>query len=107
MQGYRIFRTASFELDFQKMDSFHQTRVEQFMHQLNESALAVGKPLGFTWFREKKFNGSRMYYLVYEEWKAVLAVGFSDKKDQPKIITAIRINLHVYRQYMHGLLFGE
>mgnify|MGYP001588621080 CR=1 FL=1 len=67
MAKYRVFRTTEFEADFEKLELFNKKRIEGFLDQLLESALFVGKPLGFKWFREKKFNGNRMYFLVYEE----------------------------------------
>ena len=55
--------------------------------QLEESI--TGKPLRFDWFREKKFENKRLYFLVDQERKKVLLVSFASKKDQEKIIEFI------------------
>ncbi len=100
MAHYRVLATDEFDEEFQNLDAFNRKRVERFLEQLQQFPSMVGQPLGFTFFREKKFNGHRMYYLVYEEWKAVLAVGFSGKKDQSIIIAKIRNNFYHYKQFV-------
>ena len=57
-----------------------------------------GKPLGFRWFREKKFKGKKLYYLVYEGSGSVLLVAFGNKKEQRKIISHIFANLDFYKK---------
>jgi putative component of toxin-antitoxin plasmid stabilization module len=56
----------------------------------------VGDSLGFKFFREKKIGGKRVYYLIYEDLKAVLLVGVSDKKSQQETIDEIKSKLTGY-----------
>ena len=63
----------------------------------------VGKPLGTKWFREKKFNVFRIYYLIYEDLKAVYVITLSGKKDQQKVINTIRHFLDKYRDEIEDL----
>jgi hypothetical protein len=63
-----------------------------------EKNSAVGKPIRFRWFREKKFGGKRLYYLVYEEQDIVLLVAFGTKKEQQKIISHIMQNRKKYKR---------
>lgn len=64
----------------------------------------VGQPLGYPFIREKKFDGKRLYYLVYLEWHAALLVTFSDKKTQAQTISFIKQNLPSYREFVHNWL---
>ncbi len=47
-------------------------------------------------FREKKLNGRRVYYLVYEEFVVVLMVCISNKKSQQAKIDYIKARLPEY-----------
>lgn len=105
MENYTIIESDPFEKRFSDLSHFDQERVERFILQIRENGLLVGKPLsGFSFFREKKFNGNRMYFLGYEEWKAILLVTISSKKEQAKTIEAIKQHLPEYREYVHQKL---
>ena len=56
----------------------------------------VGDSLGYRFFREKRVGGKRVYYLVYEDLKAVLMVAISDKKTQQETIDEIKSRLQDY-----------
>ncbi len=56
----------------------------------------VGDPLGYRFFREKKLGPKRVYYLIYDELKAVLMVAISDKKAQQDTINDIKDQLDAY-----------
>jgi putative component of toxin-antitoxin plasmid stabilization module len=65
----------------------------------------VGKPLaGLSFFREKKFDGKRLYYLVYSDVYVVLALAISDKKAQQATINQILLHLAEYQQYVFETL---
>lgn len=107
MQTYTIIETVPFEKKVLELSEFEQNRIEKFILQITEKGALVGKPLsGFTFFREKKFNGNRMYFLFYEEWKAVLLLTISDKKEQPKTIEDIKRRFPEYREYVRQKLIG-
>lgn len=98
---YRLLQSPVYESDFIELEPADQSRVRSFYDQLENNPLLVGKPLGgMIFFREKKFEGRRLYYLVYEEWKAVLLVGVSNKKDQSDTITKIKLALPQFKAYM-------
>ncbi|MBI3027002.1 hypothetical protein HYY70_02720 [Candidatus Woesearchaeota archaeon] len=63
-----------------------------------------GKPLGYVFFREKKLNSHRIYYLVYEEFVIVLMVAVSDKKTQQATIDDIKQRLDEYYTFVKGTL---
>lgn len=87
------------------MDESEQKRVNKILDQLLERGGEVGKPLsGLSFFREKKFDGRRLYYLVYRDVFVVLALAISDKKAQQATINQILLNLAEYQQYVFEAL---
>ena len=102
--SYHLIQTDTYKEDYAYSDIQNQQRATRFCDQLELNPLQVGKPLGFKWFREKKFNGNRLYYLVYEEWQAVLLVGMSTKKDQSNTISKIRSMIPEYHTFVYSYL---
>ena len=107
MQNYRIIRTPLFIEQFDRQSTINQERIRKLVTQLHEKGQQVGKPLGVLWFREKKYNGNRMYFLAYEEWSAILLVAISDKKEQPLTIIKIREQLPIYKEFAFDSLKEE
>ena len=94
---YAVFRTNKFDKELEKRFSKEEQReVEKFEKRQLVKNPHVGDSLGYGFFREKKVSGKRVYYLVYEELKAVLMVGISDKKAQQETIDEIKTNLKEY-----------
>ncbi len=100
MAKFKIMETESFWEDYSKLEPFYQNRIERFIFQLQENGDKVGKPLGFTFIREKKFNGNRLYFLIYEEWNIILLWGISGKKDQSIKIQTIKATLEELKEYV-------
>ncbi len=100
MSNYRIFEFERYYFQFAKLPNWEQQRIERFALQLSEKGSLVGKQLRFSFFREKRFNGNRLYFLVYEEWKAVLLVDISDKKGQPETIERIASGLNEMKEFV-------
>lgn len=99
---YRVFTAESFEKDLEKHPHLKE-RVVNIKFQLIKNPY-VGKPLSYKWFREKKLNGHRIYYLIYEDLKSVYVIALSDKKDQQKTINTIKLFLHKYRIELQNLI---
>lgn len=105
---FRIFTTEEFDKDFSKLGSQERVRVNKILRQLKEQGEGTGKPLsGLSFFREKKFDGKRLYYLVYREFFVILAIAISDKKVQQATINKILLDLVDYQQYVYSLLNKE
>ncbi len=102
--SFRIKFTQAFRDEYYALEKVEKERVYAFVSQLKENPLMVGKPLGFRFLREKKFNGKRLYFLVYEEWLIVLLTRLSDKKGQSETIAWIKENLPDLRTYVRGLV---
>lgn len=60
---FKVFRTKTFEKEFEKLPKKEQQEICEFEIKLSENPF-LGKPLGLVFFREKKLNSRRVYYLV-------------------------------------------
>ena len=76
------------------------------MNQLKENGDNVGKPLRYPYFREKKFEGKRVYLLVYENYMVILAIAISDKKTQQETINRIVLELNNYKEVIEKKIKG-
>jgi mRNA-degrading endonuclease RelE of RelBE toxin-antitoxin system len=105
MDGFRVFRSEHYKKKLYKLDGFEQKRVMKFEQLLKEQAFS-GKPLGYKFFREKKFDGKRILFLVYQEHKCIFLVTITDKKAQQQEIDLIKANLDVYEDELKDILKG-
>ncbi len=94
---FKIFVSEEFEKNFDKLDNSIQVQIEKEIEQLKINPF-VGKPLGYKFFREKKVQNYRVYYLIYEEYIVVFVISISNKKDQQEAINKIRILIPEYRE---------
>ena len=94
---YAVYGTQKFDKEFSKqLSPKEQREVKKFeKEKLTENPYS-GDPLGYAFFREKKLGGKRVYFLVYDDIKAVLMVGISDKKTQQETIEGIKARLSDY-----------
>ncbi len=93
---FRVFTTREFDNDFKKLDNSIQERINKELEQLKANPY-VGKPLGYKFFREKKIENYRFYYLIYEEYAIVFSIAISAKKDQQAVIDKIKTLIPFYR----------
>ena len=90
-------------LPIYKLSPKEQERVNDFEQDLKQNPFQ-GRPLGYKFFREKKFNGKRMYFLVYDSHNVVFIITISDKKAQQQVIDFIKANLDVYKVQIEKIL---
>ena len=102
--AFFVIKSDAFHVIFNSFADYEKGRIRKFLIQIVEHGNQVGQPIRFEFFREKKFNGKRMYFLVYNEWNAILLVTFSDKKEQPKVITEIILQLPYYKEFVRTRL---
>ncbi|HLC84669.1 MAG TPA: hypothetical protein VJH22_02660 [Candidatus Nanoarchaeia archaeon] len=57
-----------------------------------------GDPGVHPFFREKKLNGLRMLFLIYEELKSIYLINITDKKHQQADIEMIKDNLDRFKE---------
>ena len=84
MGNYEVFATDTYKKVYSALDGSEKQWIDKTKENLKENP--TGKILQFQWFREKKFNNKRLFYLIDEENKKILFVGFATKKEQQKII---------------------
>lgn len=82
-------------MKLEKLDGSEYDRATNFEQSLKQEPYS-GKPLGYKFFREKKFNGKRFIFLVYEQHKSVFLITITNKKLQQQEINAIKTHLDVY-----------
>ena len=98
---YTIFITHPFEKLFYTLEKSEQIWIDKIKKKLEENV--TGKPLGFEWFREKKYENKRLYFLVDEQNKKILLVAFAVKKDQQKVIDFIKLNMKELLDYLKNI----
>ncbi len=95
-----VYGSASFWEDYNKLSKEEQRRVDKIKEQISSNPY-TGKSLGHNFFREKRFDGKRLYYLVYDDYVIVLVVAISGKKTQQSTINAIKSAFEVYRKEVY------
>jgi mRNA-degrading endonuclease RelE of RelBE toxin-antitoxin system len=94
---YKIFLTEEFKKDFNKCDKSIRDRIEEEVEKLKENPY-TGKPLGYKFFREKKIDNYRFYYLIYKSYVVVYIIAISTKKDQQQVIDKIKMLFPFYEE---------
>ncbi len=103
MEKFRVFRSKHYKQKLFKLDKSDWNRVIKFEQNLKDQPFS-GDPLGHRFFREKKFDGKRVLFLVYEDSKCVFLITITDKKAQQSEIDLIKANLDVYKNELKQLL---
>ena len=97
MAKYAIYHSKRFDEELSKFDADFQNYVDKIEEQLKDNPY-LGKPLDAKWFREKKHGKYRIYFVVYEEFFAVFMVAISEKKDQQKVITTVKLTYNLFKE---------
>ena len=100
--SFAIFHATTFDEELERFSKEFQDWVDKIENQLVENPY-VGDPIRVPWFREKKKDKYRIYYLIYDDLKAVYVVGISDKKDQQKVINTIWLLLDNFHEDIRNL----
>lgn len=93
----RVLSTKEFDTWEKLLPTAYQERISRLIAQLKETS-DVGKPLGYPFFKEKKLDKYRVYFLVYEELDTTLLITVSDKKTQQETIDGIKSKLDFYKE---------
>lgn len=102
---YAVYRTEKFDKELLKRFSTEEQReVENFEKKQLTVNPYVGDPLSYPFFREKKLGGKRIYYLIYDDLKAVLMVKTSDKKDQQESIEEVKDRLKEFYELIKEII---
>ena len=99
---FRVFRSDWYDKKLNKLQASELERIHKFEQELKSQPF-TGKPLGYKFFREKRFNGKRPLFLVYEEHQIVFMITITDKKTQQHEIDLIKANLEVYKETIRNI----
>jgi len=94
---FTVIGTETYLQELKKWPKPDQEAAAKIPSHLAENPY-VGKPLNYPFLREKKIEGRRVYYLIYDDLKLVLLVATSEKKDQQNTINHIKIHLDEFRE---------
>ena len=103
MSTFSVFFDPVFERKLAKKDTRFKQWVFRMVEQLKVEPF-LGQPLGVRWFREKKFEKYRLYYLIFSDLEAIYFVHISEKKDQEVVIATIRQFGDDYRRELLQLI---
>jgi len=106
MEQYKVYRSEGFSEELGKYDKNLQDRVDKIEAKLMFNP-EYGTPLGTRWFREARFENYRIYYLIYEDLKAIYMVAISNKKNQQQKINTIRLFLEFFREEIEKIIREE
>jgi hypothetical protein len=101
MGVFEVYATESFQKLFQSLTKDEHDWIVKLKGQLEGHV--TGKPLHYSWFREKKYLDKRLYFLADEEHKKILFMAFAPKKDQQEIIDYIVVNKEELLRHLKGL----
>ncbi|MDO8428681.1 MAG: hypothetical protein Q7S92_05710 [Candidatus Diapherotrites archaeon] len=96
---FGVYETETLIRLRKKMEKHEIEWMEKVKREIKENPF-TGKPLQVPWFREKKFEGKRLYYLIYENLGKILLVRFAGKKEQQEIINFILKNKKEFEKEM-------
>ena len=100
---FEIFHSSTFDRELEKYSKDFKDWLDKIEDQLTENPFA-GDPIRVRWFREKKKGKFRVYYLIYDDIKAVYMVGISEKKDQQRVIDTIWLLLDNFKDEIRNLI---
>ncbi|MEK6967695.1 MAG: hypothetical protein AABX51_03635 [Nanoarchaeota archaeon] len=97
-----VLETKTFFVEYLCSQPEEREWIDKIKDQLKEN-LAVGKPLRYYWFREKRHKNYRLYYIINEKLSRALLVSYSRKKDQDRIIEHVIGNKVDYLRLINEL----
>ena len=86
-------------------DNEEKRKIKLFLDKLKINPY-LGKPLSYQFLREKKINGKRIYFLVYNELGLILLVSASTKKTQKSEIEKIKFYRKSYYNYAKEIYYS-
>ena len=104
--SYAVYVTESFEKEMEKVSKSEKEILQKIFLQLKDNPY-VGDSLQYRFLREKRIKEKRVYYLVYDDLKAVLIIAFGGKKSQQETINEIIKYLPEFRGYLKKILEQE
>jgi|SRR3989338_328566 len=94
-----VLETKTFFEEYLASEPDEKEWIDKVKEQLKEN-LAIGKVLKYYWFREKRYGGNRLYFVINEKTKKAMLISYGSKKDQQEMINAIISNMNYYLQFI-------
>lgn len=101
--AYAVYTTESFDKEIEKLPGSDQEIIQKMFLKIKDNPYASDQ-LRYKHLREKRIREKRVYFLVYDDLKAILLVAISGKKDQQLTINHIINYFDEYRIYLEKLL---
>ena len=93
----RVLSTKEFDTWERLLPKDLQKEIETFIKDLKKGS-KIGQSMGFPFFKEKRIDGRRVYFLTYEDMDTVLLITISDKKAQQDTIDRVKKDLTYYNK---------
>lgn len=100
--SFSVYHSQTFDDKLESFPSVFKYWVDKIEEQLTKNPY-VGDPIRVPWFREKKKDKYRIYYLIYDDLHAVYLVAISEKKDQQRVINTIWLLLDHFQEEIRNL----
>ncbi len=96
---YDVYTTEPFDDGVEKLEKSERVRLDKLYPKLTENPY-VGDQLQYKNLREKRLKEKRVYFLVYDDLRAVLFIAVSGKKNQQATINYIINSFDEYKEYL-------
>jgi len=103
---YAVYTTENFDKEVERLTQEEQGRIKRIFLQLRDNPY-VGRQLQYKFLREKRLEEKRVYYLIYDNLRAVLIVAISGKKNQQETINHIINHFDEYKIYLEKILVKD
>jgi len=100
--NYAVYTLDVFDKEMSKLSQNYIPKIKKIFLQLKDNPY-VGDVIRYKFFREKRIEEKRIYYLVYDDLKIVLMVAIGRKKAQKETIDKIVNYFKEYRKYAERL----
>ncbi|MDI6722238.1 MAG: hypothetical protein QMD97_01670, partial [Candidatus Aenigmarchaeota archaeon] len=97
---YEIYETETFSKIFECLTEREKGWIRKMKVQIRSNP-RTGKPLRFDWFREKKFENKRLYFIVSMKKPRILLISYASKKEQQKVIDYIMLHKDEYIDFLN------
>ena len=98
---YEIYETDTFTKIFDSATEKEREWVGKMKEQIKINP-KTGKALHFDWFREKKFENKRLYFIISMKKPRVLLVSYASKKEQQKIINYVVLHKDEFIEFLNS-----
>lgn len=97
---YEIYETETFTNIFESLTEKERGWIRKMKEQIKINP-RTGKALHFDWFREKKLDDKRLYFIFSTKNPRALLISFASKKEQQKIIDYIVLHKDEYIEFLN------